>query len=202
MHQRVPEVQRLLRMTLPRWPVGVTAVESRIEDSGRKCSGSRSGMVRRRRVYSAPHGRPGSASRSCCSSGHVSGQGVLPRVGGAIGRGFATTRSRAARSAPSQRCGLGPGVTQVRELVRPGRDEGLQFPIVTMASSTPVSRTRRVRVATTYASSTSRLTDTASCESLRLKLVELGLGDRSRVEELFGRRDLIGARAATARGGD
>ena len=41
---------------------------------------------------------------------------------------------------------------------------------------------------------------TASCESLRLQLVELGLGDRSRVEELFGRRDLIGARAATARG--
>ena len=37
-------------------------------------------------------------------------------------------------------------------------------------------------------------------ESLRLDLVELGLGDRSRVEELFGRRDLIGARAATARG--
>ena len=52
------------------------------------------------------------------------------------------------------------------------------------------------------ASSTSRLTDTASCESLRLQLVELGLGDRSRVEELFGRRDLIGARAATARGGN
>ena len=49
MHQRVPEVQRLLRMTLPRWPVGLTAVENRIEDSGRKCSGSRSGMVRRRR---------------------------------------------------------------------------------------------------------------------------------------------------------
>jgi hypothetical protein len=44
--------------------------------------------------------------------------------------------------------------------------------------------------------------DTASCESLRLQLVELGLGDRSRVEELFGRRDLIGARAATARGDD
>jgi hypothetical protein len=44
------------------------------------------------------------------------------------------------------------------------------------------------------------LTNTASCESLRLDLVELGLGDRSRVEELFGRRDLIGARAATARG--
>ena len=50
------------------------------------------------------------------------------------------------------------------------------------------------------ASSASRLTDTASCESLRLKLVEFGLGDRSRVEELFGRRNLIGARAATARG--
>ena len=48
----------------------------------------------------------------------------------------------------------------------------------------------------------SRLTDTVSCESLRLQLVELGLGDRSRVEELFGRRDLIGARAATARGDD
>jgi hypothetical protein len=46
------------------------------------------------------------------------------------------------------------------------------------------------------------VTDTASCESLRLQLVELGLGDRSRVEELFGRRDLIGARAATARGDD
>lgn len=48
--------------------------------------------------------------------------------------------------------------------------------------------------------STGRLTDAASCESFRLQLVELGLGDRSRVEELFGRRDLIGARAATARG--
>ena len=46
------------------------------------------------------------------------------------------------------------------------------------------------------------VTDTASCESLRLQLVELGLGDRSRVEELLGRRDLICARAATARGGD
>ena len=76
-----------------------------------------------------------------------------PRVGGAIGRDFATTRSRATRSAPGQRCGLGPGVTQVRELVRPGRDEGLQFPIVTMASSTPVSRTGPVRVAATCASS-------------------------------------------------
>ena len=65
-------------MTLPRSPVGPTAVENRIEDGGRKCSGSRSGMVRRRRVYSAQHGRPGSASRSCCNSGHVSGQGVLP----------------------------------------------------------------------------------------------------------------------------
>jgi hypothetical protein len=51
-------------------------------------------------------------------------------------------------------------------------------------------------------SSSHDVTDTASCESLRLQLVELGLGDRSRVEELFGRRDLIGARAATARGGD
>ena len=39
-------------------------------------------------------------------------------------------------------------------------------------------------------------------ESLRLHLVELGLGDCPRVEELFGRRDLIGARAATARGDD
>ena len=37
------------------------------------------------------------------------------------------------------------------------------------------------------------VTDTALCESLRLQLVELGLGNRSRVEELFGRRDLIGA---------
>ena len=46
------------------------------------------------------------------------------------------------------------------------------------------------------------VTDTALCESLRLHLVELGLGDRSRVEKLFGRRDLIGARAATARGDD
>jgi hypothetical protein len=46
------------------------------------------------------------------------------------------------------------------------------------------------------------VTDTASCESLRLHLVELGLGDRSRVEELFGRRDLIRTRAATARGDD
>ena len=55
---------------------------------------------------------------------------------------------------------------------------------------------------TAFSSSTSRLTDTASCESLRLQLVELGLGDRSRVEELFGRRDLIGARAAAARGDD
>jgi hypothetical protein len=51
-------------------------------------------------------------------------------------------------------------------------------------------------------SSSHDVTDTASCESLRLQLVELGLGDRSRVEELFGRRDLIGARAATARGDD
>ena len=81
------------------------------------------------------------------------------------------------------------------------RDESLQFPIVTMASSTPVSRARPLS-GHDVASSTSRLTDTASCESLRLQLVELGLGDRSRVEELFGRRDLIGARAATARGGD
>jgi hypothetical protein len=71
---------------------------------------------------------------------------------------------------------------------------------VTMASPTPVSRTRRVRVATRCASSIGRLTDTALCESLRLKLAELSLGDRSRVEKLFGRRDLIGARAATARG--
>lgn len=51
-------------------------------------------------------------------------------------------------------------------------------------------------------SSSHDVIDTASCESLRLQLVELGLGDRSRVEELFGRRDLIGARAATARGDD
>jgi hypothetical protein len=49
-------------------------------------------------------------------------------------------------------------------------------------------------------SSSHDVTDTASCESLRLQLVELGLGDRPRVEELFGRRDLIGARAATACG--
>jgi hypothetical protein len=46
----------------------------------------------------------------------------------------------------------------------------------------------------------SHTSPTASCESLRLQLVELGLGDRPRVEELFGRRDLIGARAAPARG--
>ena len=93
-------------------------------------------------------------------------------------------------------------MTQVRELVRPQRDEGLQFPIVRMAGSTPVSRARPVRVATTCASSTSRLTDAVLCESLRLQLVELGLGDGSCVEELFGRRDLVGARAATAGGGD
>ena len=49
-------------------------------------------------------------------------------------------------------------------------------------------------------SSSHDVTDTASSESLRLQLVELGLGDRSRVEKLLGRRDLIGARAATARG--
>ena len=42
----------------------------------------------------------------------------------------------------------------------------------------------------------------ASPESFRLQLVELGLGDRSRIEELFGRGDLLGARAATARGDD
>jgi hypothetical protein len=42
----------------------------------------------------------------------------------------------------------------------------------------------------------------ASRESFRLQLVELGLGDRSRIEELFGRGDLLGARAATARGDD
>jgi hypothetical protein len=58
------------------------------------------------------------------------------------------------------------GTTQAWELVRPQRDEGLQFPIVTMASSTPVSRRRPVRVATTYASSTSRLTDTPYARAL------------------------------------
>jgi hypothetical protein len=51
-------------------------------------------------------------------------------------------------------------------------------------------------------SSSYDVTDTALCESLRFDLVELGLGDRSSVEKLFGRRDLIGARAATARGDD
>jgi hypothetical protein len=51
-------------------------------------------------------------------------------------------------------------------------------------------------------SSSHDVTETASCESLRLHLVELGLGDRSRIEELFGRRDLIGARTATARSDD
>jgi hypothetical protein len=51
-------------------------------------------------------------------------------------------------------------------------------------------------------SSSHDVTDAASGESLRLHLVELDLGDRPRVEELFGRRDLIGARAATARGDD
>lgn len=71
---------------------------------------------------------------------------------------------------------------------------GLQFPIVMMASYAPWYGAA--------GSSSHDVTDTASCESLRLQLVELGLGDRSRVEELFGRRDLIGARAATARGGD
>jgi hypothetical protein len=55
------------------------------------------------------------------------------------------------------------------------------------------------RVVDAAGSSSHDVTDTASCESLRLQLVELGLGDRSRVEELFGRCDLIGAGAATAR---
>ncbi len=71
---------------------------------------------------------------------------------------------------------------------------GLQFPIVMMASYAFVRGAP--------GSSSHDVTDTASCESLRLQLVELGLGDRSRVEELFGRRDLIGARAATARRDD
>src|SRR5215212_1021739 len=71
-----------------------------------------------------------------------------------------------------------------------------------MASSTPVSMTSPVRRPRVRIIDKSRLTDTVSCESLRLQLVELGLADRSRVEKLFGRRDLIGARAATARGGD
>jgi hypothetical protein len=78
-------------------------------------------------------------------------------------------------------------------LVHPLR--GLQFPIVTMASFHGF-------VKNAADSRSHDVTDTASCESLRLHLVELGLGDRSRVEELFGRRDLIRARAATARGDD
>ncbi len=40
-------------MTLPRWPGGRTSVENRIEDGGRKCSGSWSNGSAQK-VYSAP----------------------------------------------------------------------------------------------------------------------------------------------------
>ena len=96
----------------------------------------------------------------------------------------------------------GPALDIRSVIYLPTRRSGGAWTPSADGESTPVSRTRPVRVATTCASSTGRLTDTASCESLRLQLVELGLGDRSRVEELLGRRDLIGARAATARGDD
>ena len=61
-------------------------------------------------------------------------------------------------------------------------------------------RSRRAR--TDLARADRRAWLSGRCESLRLHLIELGLGDRSRVEELLGRCDLIGARAATARGDD
>ena len=156
------------------------------------------------KVYSAPHGRPGSASRSCCSSGHVSGRlGCAPPcrrrhrsrlrhdpLQGRSLRSWSKVRTRTWRDS-------GAGISKA------GTGRGAAIPDSHDGEFHALCQERcRFEWPRRTASSTSRLTDTASCESLRLKLVELGLGDRSRVEELFGRRDLIGARAATARGGD
>ena len=77
MHQRMPELQRLSMMTLPRWTGGRTSVENRIEDGGRKCGGSWSEWFGAEGLLSSTW-----TARQACHSGQIDGGAQLQHLAG------------------------------------------------------------------------------------------------------------------------